>query len=140
MLDCEPYLRGDTGVGPLSRSKMEARISEEYIKFQREMFGRGPQETKTYIINDMVIIRLKGVFTHEEKRLVQTEKGRQLVKKMRLTLREHYSKETEGIISEITKCHVVSSHSDISTKTGERIEIFILDQNLGKTLRGNDEV
>lgn len=118
-----------------SKSKMEADISEAYIKFQREILGRGPQETKTYILKDMVIVRLKGVLTHEEKHLVKTDKGRRLVKEMRQILREHYSQETEEIISKITGCSVITSHSDISTKTGERVEIFILDRDLERECR-----
>jgi uncharacterized protein YbcI len=43
-----------------SKKKLEADISSAFIKFQRELIGRGPQETKTYIGDDMVIIRLKG--------------------------------------------------------------------------------
>ena len=111
---------------------MEADISEAYIKFQREILGRGPQETRTYILKDMVIVRLKGVLTHEEKHLVKTERGRRLVKEMRQILREHYSAETEEIISRLTGCQVISSHSDISTKIGERVEMFILDRDLEK--------
>ncbi|MGZ4032075.1 MAG: DUF2294 domain-containing protein [Tumebacillaceae bacterium] len=122
-------------MGQISKSKMEADISEAYIKFQREILGRGPQETKTYILKDMVIVRLKGVLTHEEKHLVKTERGRQLVKELRQILREHYSGETEGIISSITGCKVLSSHSDISTKMGERVEMFILDSDLEKSLK-----
>ncbi|MDS1030042.1 DUF2294 domain-containing protein [Bacillota bacterium LX-D] len=118
-----------------SKNKMEADISESYIKLQREILGRGPQETKTYIIRDMVIVRLKGVLTHEEEHLVKTEKGRQIVKAMRRILRQQYSMETEGIISKITGCQVISSHSDISTKMGEQIETFILDCDLEKKFK-----
>lgn len=122
-----------------AKSKMEADISEAYIKFQREILGRGPQETRTYILKDMVIVRLKGVLTHEEKHLVKTERGRRLVKELRQTLREHYSQETEDIISNITGCQVLASHSDISTKIGERVEMFILDTDLEKALKEQSE-
>ena len=122
-----------------SKSKMEADISEAYIKFQREILGRGPQETKTYILKDMVIVRLKGVLTHEEKHLVKTDRGRRLVKEMRQILREHYSEELEQIISGITGCQVLSSHSDISTKMGERVEMYVLDRDLDKALKDRAE-
>lgn len=121
------------------KSKLEAEISESYIKILREILGRGPQETKTFIIRDMVIVRMKGVLTHEEKHLVKVEKGKQLVKTMRRVLREQYSLETEGIISRITGCQVISSLSDISTKIGEQIELFILDRDLEKLLKEKNE-
>lgn len=118
-----------------SKSKMEATISEAYIKFLRETLGKGPKETKTYIIKDMVMIRLKEVLTQEEKALVCIESGKPLVKEMRRILRESNSEKTEVIISGITGCQVISSHSDISTKLGEQIEVFILDCDLEKELR-----
>ncbi|MGD8192142.1 DUF2294 domain-containing protein [Brevibacillus ginsengisoli] len=118
-----------------SQKKLEADLSEAFIKFQRELIGRGPQEAKAYIVCDMVIIRFKGVLTVEEKHLVNNETGKKLVKKMRQVLREMYSKEYEGIVEQMTGCKVLSSHSDISTKMGERIEVFIMDRDVERQLQ-----
>lgn len=119
------------------KKKIEAEISAAFIKFQRDLIGRGPQEVKTYIINDMIITRFKGVLTVEEKHLVSQDSGKKLVKKMRSLLREMYSEEYEKIVEDLTGCKVLSSHSDISTKTGERIEVFIVDKDLEKYLEGS---
>ncbi|PWK14865.1 DUF2294 domain-containing protein [Tumebacillus permanentifrigoris] len=125
-------------MGQSLKTKIEADVSEAYIKFQREILGRGPQETKTYLMRDMIIVRLKGVLTHEEKTLVKTDKGKRLVKEMRQTIREHFSADTEALISQITGCKVISSHSDISTKIGEFVEMFILDRDLEKCIRDSE--
>jgi len=117
-----------------SKRKLEAEISAAFIKFQRELIGRGPQEAKTYIINDMLISRFKGVLTVEEKHLVNHNSGKKLVKQMRSLLCEMYSQEYEKIVEDLTGCKVLSSHSDISTKTGEKIEVFIMDKDLEKHL------
>ncbi|KOO50672.1 DUF2294 domain-containing protein [Priestia koreensis] len=122
---------------PLTKRKLEAEISESLIKVQRELMGRGPQEAKTYIIQDMVITRFKGVLTVEEKHLVENDNGRKLVKQMRQLLREMYSKHFEDVIEEHTGCKVLSSHSDTSTKIGERIEVFIMDKDLEKDLEAH---
>ncbi|MFJ7830993.1 DUF2294 domain-containing protein [Peribacillus sp. NPDC097284] len=119
------------------KKKIEAEISAAFIKFQRDLIGRGPQEVKTYIINDMLITRFKGVLTVEEKHLVSQDSGKKLVKKMRSLLREMYSQDYEKIVEDLTGCKVLSSHSDISTKTGERIEVFIVDKDLEKYLENN---
>lgn len=119
---------------PFQKKRLEAEISEAFIKQQRELIGRGPQETKTYIVHDMVIVRFKGVLTVEEKHLVQHDTGRKVVKQMRQVLREMYSKNFEDIVEKHTKCKVLSSHSDISTKMGERIEVFVVDKDLEKCL------
>ncbi|MCC8433886.1 DUF2294 domain-containing protein [Brevibacillus sp. M2.1A] len=117
-----------------NKKKLEAEISEAFIKFQRELIGRGPQEAKTYIVGDMVIARFKGVLTVEEKHLSSHDKGRRIVKEMREVLREMYSEESEEIVEKLTTCKVLSSHSDISTKMGERIEVYVLDKDLEKML------
>ncbi|MFB7142231.1 DUF2294 domain-containing protein [Gottfriedia sp. NPDC056225] len=117
-----------------SKKKLEIELSEAFIKFQRELIGRGPQEAKTYIVEDMIILRFKGVLTTEEKHLVSHHTGKGLVKKMRQVLREMYSKEYEEIVEKHTGFKVLSSHSDTSTNTGERIEVFVMDQNIGKLL------
>ncbi|WP_211655653.1 DUF2294 domain-containing protein [Planococcus alpniumensis] len=120
---------------PVSKKrKLESEISEAFIKFQRELIGRGPQEARTYIVEDMVITRFKGVLTVEEKHLVENNDGRKLVKKMRQLLREMYSTNYENIVEKCTGARVHSSHSDISTKIGERIEVFIVDRDLEKEL------
>lgn len=117
-----------------AKKKLESEISEALIKFQRDLIGRGPQEAKTYIVSDMVIARFKGVLTVEEKHLSGHEKGRRIVKEMRELLREMYSKELEDVVERMTGCKVLSSHSDISTKIGERIEVYVLDKDLEKSL------
>ncbi|WML48986.1 DUF2294 domain-containing protein [Neobacillus sp. PS3-34] len=121
----------------LSKKKIEAEVSAALIKFQRDLIGKGPQEAKTYIVKDMLITRFKGVLSVEEKHLVSHKVGKKLVKQMRQVLREMYSEEYEKIVEELTGCKVLSSHSDISTKTGERIEVFIIDKDLEKFIENN---
>ena len=100
------------------------------IKFEKEFMGRGPMETDTFIVKDAVMIRLKGVLTPAEEQLAQTFEGALLIKKTRVQLLEGARALLRNIILDITGCKTKSLHSDISTKTGERVIVFILDQNL----------
>lgn len=113
-----------------TKGQVEAQISEAIIKFEIEYMGRGPMETKTYIIKDMVFVRLKGVLTPAEEQLAKSPEGASLIKKTRVQLLEGARILLENIISNATACQVKSMHTDISTKTGERVIIFTLDQNL----------
>ena len=113
-----------------TKGQIEALISEAIIKFEIEYMGRGPTETKTYIIKDMIFVRLKGVLTPAEEQLAKTAEGSDLVKKTRRQLMEGARMLLENMISGITACQIKSLHTDISTKTGERIIIFTLEQNL----------
>lgn len=99
--------------------------------------GRGPTETKTYIIKDMVLVRLKGVLTPAEEQLAKIPEGADLIKKTRVRLLESARILLETMVSEISGCQVQSLHTDISTKTGERVIIFTLDENLDDAFAQN---
>jgi len=113
-----------------TKGQAESQISEAIIKFEKDYMGRGPTETKTYIIKDMVFIRLKGVLTPAEEQLAKSPEGADLIKKIRVQLLEGARVLLENMISEVTACQVLSLHTDISTKTGERVIVFTLDKNL----------
>jgi uncharacterized protein YbcI len=113
-----------------TQGQVEAEISEAMINFEKEYMGRGPEETKTYLIDDMVLVRLRGVLTPAEKQLAKTDedtKGRALIKQVRIELLERGRMLLETIIRDITGTKVKSLHTDISTLTGERVIIFTLD-------------
>ena len=114
------------------KSQLEAEISEAVIKFEKEYMGRGPEETKTVIFDDNIFIRLRGVLTPAEKKLVSTDnyRGRDLIKQVRQELIEKARPLLDTMITDITGIKVKSLHTDISTSTGERIIVFTLDKKM----------
>ena len=79
----------------------------------------------------MALVRLKGVLTPAEQKLVQVEeksRGRDLIKQVRLELIEHGRLLLESVVQDILGVKVVSLHTDISTTTGESILLFTLDE------------
>lgn len=115
---------------PQTKGQIEAQISEAIIKFEIEYMGRGPVETKTYIIEDIILVRLKGVITRAEHHLAtsgEAGRGRELIKQTRMELIEKARPLLESVIESIVRRAVVSLHTDISTRTGERVIIFILE-------------
>jgi uncharacterized protein YbcI len=116
---------------PETRGEVEARITEALVKFEREYMGRGPTEARTYLIDDLVLVRLQGVITRAEQHLAtadNTGRGRDLVKQSRIELLEKARPQLFELISTITGVPVKSLHTDISVKTGERIILFTLDR------------
>ncbi len=101
------------------------------IKFEKEYMGRGPVETRTYIIDDMILVRLRGVLTQAEHQLAMSPDnagGRELIKQVRVKLLESGRPLMEKAVEEITGSRVISLHTDISTVTGERVIIFIMGE------------
>lgn len=111
---------------------MEAEICTALIAFEREHMGRGPVDVRSFIIEDMVLIRLKGILTPAERHLAKDADGIQLIKQVRAKLLENSSKLLAEVIMGITLANVVSFHTDVSTRAGERMIIITFDQNLEK--------
>ncbi len=111
------------------RGEWEARITEAMIKFEREFMGRGPTEARTYLIDDMVLVRMKGIITRAEQHLATgdtTGRGRDLIKQSRTEMIEKSRPTLFAIIEKETGIKPVSLHTDISVKLGERIILFTL--------------
>ena len=114
-----------------SKGQIEAEISKAIVEFEKEYMGRGPDETRTYFLDDMVVVRLQRVLTLAERQLAKTDegtKGRALVKQVRTELIEKARPLLDKTISDITGRKVISLHTDISTVTGERIIVFTLGE------------
>ena len=110
-----------------SRGQVEEEVSQAVIRFEKEYMGRGPLEARTHLVEDLVVVRLKNVLTPAELSLTATgERGRELIKQMRQQLIETGAKRLCADVEKIVGVEVQSMHTDISTRTGERIIVFTL--------------
>ena len=97
--------------------------------FAQECMGRGPKDIHAHLIDDLLVVRLHGVLTSAEQHLVKTlqaEKGRDLLKQVRIQLMETSRPILEAMVQEITGVRVLSLHHDLSTVTGEEVVLFTL--------------
>ena len=115
-----------------TQGEIEAAICEGIRRFEQEFMGRGPKDIHSHLIDDLVVIRLQGVLTAAEQHLVGSlpgEKGRDLLKQVRIQLIETARPVLESTVLEVTGVKVVSLHHDISTTTGEEIVVFTLAES-----------
>ena len=115
-----------------TQGEIESAVSDGMSRFEQEYMGRGPKEVRAHLIDDMLVVRLKGVLTAAEQHLVKTlqpEKGRDLLKQVRTHLIETARPTMEAMMQEITGVKVISLHHDISTSTGEEIVVFALAES-----------
>ena len=113
-----------------TRGQLEAEFTKAVIKFEKEYLGRGPLEARTFFVQDMILIRLRGIMTPAEVKLAESREGQTLVKETRRQLFESSRPLIETIAHQIVGCNVISLHTDMSTKTGERVIILTVDTNL----------
>jgi uncharacterized protein YbcI len=113
-----------------TKGQIEAEISDAMVRLHREQTGRGPNQARTHIVEDMIIVRLQEVLTPAERQLTGNPHGQSLIKQFHQQMHEIARRSLEQIIETATGCHVTSVHNDVSTKTGEQVGIFVLDRNL----------
>ena len=112
-----------------TRGEIEAAVCDGISRFEQEYMGRGPKDIRTHLLGDLLVVRLTGVLTAAEQHLVKTlppEKGRDLLKQVRIQLIETARSALETVVQGITGVKPVSLHHDISTITGEELIVFTL--------------
>jgi len=110
-------------VKPRTRGEIEAEMTQAIVKFEKEYLGRGPLDARTFFVNDMILIRLKGLISLAERKLAESRDGESVMKETCRPL-------IEELVQEIVGCRMVSLHTDMSTRTGERILVLTVDRNL----------
>jgi len=113
-----------------TKGELESEVGHALIRFKKEVMGRGPLSIRTWLIEDMLVVRLGGVLTAQDQKLLKIEdrsQGRDLVKRVRMELIEDSRTLLDNLIFEILGVKVISLHTDISTKTGESLLLFTLE-------------
>ena len=118
-----------------TRGETEAEITQALVRFEKEYLGHGPVDARTFFINDMVLIRLRGVLTAADRKLAETLEGQALVKETRRKLFETSRLVFDEMIEKIIGCKLISFHTDMSAKTGERVIVLTVNTNLDTLYR-----
>ena len=115
-----------------TQGEIEAAICDGMTRFEQEFMGRGPKDIRAHLLGDLLVIRLQGALSAAEQHLVKSfpvEKGRDLLKEVRVQLMETARPLLEVMIQKVTGVKVVSLHHDFSTLTGEKVVVFTLAES-----------
>jgi uncharacterized protein YbcI len=118
----------------MTKGQLEAEIGKALTQWEKDFLGRGSVTVKADILRDMVVVVMKGILTPAEYKLSETTEGLLSIKKIRSDLVESGRGMLGEIILEQTGEEVIAFYTDISTKSGERIMIFKLSNDLEKKL------
>lgn len=110
------------------QSRIEAAVNDEMMAFQHQFVGRGPDRIGTRIVEDLVILRSFKVFTPAEKQLTECLERRGPIKAMCQQYLEAGRSTLESIVQKHTGVEMISAPTDISTKSGEWLEVFVLER------------
>ncbi len=116
-----------------SKGTIESEISRALTHWEKDYLGRGSLTVKSDILRDMIIVTLRGILTPAEYSLAQDKEGLLSIKRMRTSLVESGMEDLKEMIFNITGFEVVSFHTDLSTRTGERVMVFRLSSDPSST-------
>ena len=114
----------------MTKGQIESKISETITKLKTEYIGKGPREVKSYILEDIIVIRLRGGLTILEKQLSEDAEGIKLVKMSRIYLLEKSKNELEKLLKDLLNVTVTAYYADINPKIEEMFIILDLNKNI----------
>jgi uncharacterized protein YbcI len=112
---------------PLAGGKLLAAISTSIVAILREHYGRGPMKAKTYALDDIIVVVMRGSgFTPLEQTIMNSGDPERVV-----AMREDFQRVMENrykqTIRELTGCNVVAFLSQAHVEPDITIEIFFVD-------------
>ena len=113
-----------------TKNEIEKAIRNAIIKFEQEFMGRGPDDVKTFVVRDLVVVRLKGVLTPAERQLAKTAEGVDMVKQLRQNLIALGRDKLCEQVNKITGAKTLALFTDIDVKIGERVFVFTVDRDI----------
>ena len=115
--------------------EMLARLSNEMVRAQKRFFGMGPTEAKSYLVDDLLFIVMRGGLTTAEKTML--EFGQQdLVRQFRQTFENEMTKRLTDMVEEITGRSVCTYQSQVMFDPDVVVEMFVFDQSGSADARG----
>jgi uncharacterized protein YbcI len=111
----------DTGADLLSR------LSTEMVRAQKKYFGRGPTQTKSYMLDDFLLIVMRGSQTQAEQTMLEFGRA-DLVREFRQQFENEMTSRLVGMVEELTGRKVLGYQSQIIFKPEVVIEIFFFDR------------
>jgi uncharacterized protein YbcI len=117
----EPETQNDGGEAP--GQSVTARISTEVVRTLKESFGKGPIKAKSYLLDDFLLVVMRGGVTVAEETMLDRGHG-DLVRTFRQTYQNEMGDVLVAKIEALTGRSVVNYQSQILFSPHIVMEIF----------------
>jgi uncharacterized protein YbcI len=125
-LDSSP----EPSAGRLSGGRLLASISTSIVSILREHYGRGPMKAKTYALDDIIVVVMRGSgFTALEQTIMDSGEPHRIVE-LREDFQRMMATRYKGTIEELTGRKVVAFLSQAHVEPDITMEIFFIDRPL----------
>ncbi len=103
-----------------------SRISNEIVAAQKRYFGRGPTQAKSYIIDDILLVVMRGGLTVAEQSMLEFGE-KDMVREFRQPFENRMTGRLIEIVERLTERKVVTYQSQIMFDPHTVVEIFVFD-------------
>ena len=111
---------------PLGGGRLLSAISNRIVQIQREHYGRGPMKAKTYALDDLVVVVMRGSgFTPLEKTMLDSGDPERIVE-MRHDFQHMMTRRFTDTIEELTGRKVLAFLSQAHVEPDLTLEIFFV--------------
>jgi uncharacterized protein YbcI len=112
---------------PLAGGQLLAAISTSIVGILRDHYGRGPMKAKTYVLDDIIVVVMRGSgFTPLEKTIMESGAPDRVIA-MREDFQRVMASRYKETIKELTGRNVVAFLSQAHVDPDITIEIFFVD-------------
>jgi uncharacterized protein YbcI len=110
-----------------SGGQVLARLSNEMVRAQKKYFGKGPTSTKSYVLDDLLIVVMRGGMTIAEHTMVDFDQEER-VRSFRQAFENEMTARLTSMVEEITGRKVLTYQSQIMFHPDLVVEMFVLDE------------
>jgi uncharacterized protein YbcI len=111
----------------LAGGQLLAAISTAFVGILREHYGRGPMKAKTYALDDLIVVVMRGSgFTALEQTIMDSGEPHRVIE-MREDFQRVMAERYKETIRELTGRNVVAFLSQAHVEPDITIEIFFID-------------
>ena len=107
---------------------VRTEISDGLVALIKEYYGRGPDRTKTYVSDDLVVCVMRGGFTRVEQTLLENGHGEDVIRQ-RMVFQDVMRDRFEQVVEHATGKRVIGFMSGNQQDPDMISEVFILDAN-----------
>jgi uncharacterized protein YbcI len=112
---------------PLAGGRLLAAISTSFVAILREHYGRGPMKAKTYALDDIIVVVMRGSgFTPLEQTIMNSGDPDRVVA-MREDFQRVMARRYKQTIQELTGRNVVAFLSQAHVEPDITLEVFFVD-------------
>jgi uncharacterized protein YbcI len=120
---------GRRNLDPINASgDVRTEISDGLVALLKEFYGRGPDRTRTYVHDDLVVCLLRGGFTRVEQTLLAGGHGEDVIRQ-RMAFQQVMRHRFEEVVERATGREVIGFMSGNQQDPDMICELFVLAPN-----------